>query len=104
MVDVAGRDGRDPLGQLALLLDVVQVGDVGHLRSLVLHRLHPIGVGVSQGVDGYAGNEIEILLPVRPVQVASLAVGEGQLDPAVVVEQVSVALLFRFLECHDIIS
>jgi hypothetical protein len=103
-VEAPGGDGSDLLGEARLLLHVVEVRDVHHLRDLVLDRLHPSGVGVSQGVHGDARDEVEVLVALGVVQVASLPVGERQLYAAVVLEQVFRAQLFDFLEFHSITS
>ena len=103
-VQLPGGDGRDPLGQLGLLLHVVQVGDVGHPGGLLLDSPCHVRMGVAEGVDRDAGHQVQVLPPVAAVQVASASVCERQGYAAVVLEQVAVALLLDFVEIHCVTS
>ena len=99
-VEVAGGDGRDPLGELRLLRDVVQVGDVGHPRDLPLHGAGPVGMRIAEGVDSDPGHQVQVLPPLGVVEIAAAPVRERNGLAAVVVEQIPVRLRFDLLEIH----
>ena len=53
------------------------------LFRLRLHRVHPFPVRVAEGIDAYAAAEVDILPPVRVVELRALAAHEQNGAPAV---------------------
>ena len=60
--------------QLNLRLGREIVADMSHLGSLIGNRFDPLGVGVSEGIDGDACQEIEVFVTVNIPDVGTLAV------------------------------
>ena len=78
----------EPFGQRALILVVVEIGAVDQQGSLLANHLNDAGVGMTQSVDTDSGEEIEIPLALKVVEVAAFSTGKRQRIPGVVLEQV----------------
>lgn len=64
----------DRFDQFNLRLGRKIVADMSHLGSLIGNRLDPLGVGISEGIDGDACQEIEVFVTVNIPDVGTLAV------------------------------
>ena len=71
--DAAGTaTQREGVGEFALRLIAIEIADVDELAGLLGDALHPMRVGVADGVDGDTGGEVEVALAggvpdVRPL-------------------------------------
>ena len=72
------EEGDQALGERHLRLGGEEVGDVAEGRELGRHRLHQRGVRVAEGVDGDAGQQVDVLLAVGVPDVGALSPHEGE--------------------------
>ena len=70
-------------GQLLLQRNVVVVGGVDQLGELLLQRRHQLGVVVSQGIDGNAGQCVQIFFAIGIPHAAALAAFQRDGDTAI---------------------
>ena len=83
-----GRHQRQqPLGELDLRRGGEEVGDVAERAQLGGHGLDEGGVGVAEGVDGDAAEEVEVLPALVVPDVGALAAHQRQLGRAEGVHQ-----------------
>ena len=73
------REGRgdQPLGQLLLAGDVVEVRDVPQLAGLVLQRLDQMWMAVAERGDRDTGTEVQVTSAVAVHKVDTFAIDEG---------------------------
>ena len=75
--------GDQLFGQAFLPGHPVKVGGVPQLARLLGERLHHPGIGVTEGVDGNAGTEIQVSLAILGEKVGTLATDEGDIRPVI---------------------
>ena len=86
--DAVGKRRRhQPLGVALLLRDPEQVGDVPQPARLPGQGLDQVGMGVTQGVDGDTGGEIQITPPVSRCEIGTFAALEGDVHSRIVGQQ-----------------
>jgi hypothetical protein len=78
------QQGQQPLGQLDLRLVQEQVAGVRDPADLSRHRVDDGRVGVAEGGDGDAGDQVEVAVAVGVPDPAALAAGQGERRGAVV--------------------
>ena len=88
----------EALGELALILVVVEVGRVDQQRRLLADHLDQARMGVAQRINTDSRDEIQVTLAFDVVNVAALASGQHERIPRVVLEQVIA------LEIHDLLG
>ena len=90
------------LRQQALILVVVEIGDVDDLRRLVADHLHDAGMRVAKRVHAQPGQEVQIPLAVHVVHVDALAARDGHGITRIGVEKVLLLTLDDLLiRRHD---
>mmetsp|Transcript_2953 Transcript_2953/g.9707 ORF Transcript_2953/g.9707 Transcript_2953/m.9707 type:complete len:489 (-) Transcript_2953:104-1570(-) len=80
---VSGRPIKDFAGQLALLRDVVEVGDVRHAGNLAGDCVHEGRVRVPEHRGGDARGKVEVARPVDAPERAALTAVDGNALPGV---------------------
>ena len=74
LTQLFGRFGLDSI--------IEQVGTVHDLASLFAHSLHQRRIGIPQGVDRDARQEIRIFIPIRIIQIRSFSVVQSNGAPS----------------------
>ncbi len=81
--DVGERVVDEPLSEALALGDLVEVGRVPELLRLLGERADEMRMGVTQGIHGDAGAEIEISLAASRDEPGPLASFEGKVGPRI---------------------
>ncbi len=68
--------------------------------GLVVQNAQGALVAIAKGINGNAGDKIEVFLAVSVVQVHALAVGKDKIGPGIVAQQYIIFQFDQFLRIH----